>query len=182
MNEKAKNSKGVCIWLTGLPCAGKTSIARKLFEELTKSGYKVKLFDGDEVRKTISKDLGFSKADRIENMRRVAKIARDFVDQGYIVICALVSPYKDGRREVRNIFTHGSFIEVFVDAPLEVCEKRDPKGMYKKARAGLIKNFTGIDDPYEPSEAPEVHLKTDIFPLEECVERLIQFILGRMKK
>jgi len=176
MNENVKNSKGVCIWLTGLPCAGKTSIARKLFEELAKNGYKVRLFDGDEVRKTISKDLGFSKADRIENMKRVAKIARDFVEQGYIVICALVSPYKDGRSKVRNMFTNGSFIEVFVDAPLEICEKRDTKGMYKKARAGLIKNFTGIDDPYEPPEAPEVHLKTDILSIDESVSLIMNYI------
>jgi len=182
MKEGFKNNRGFCIWLTGLPCAGKTSIANKLYERLSQHSYKVKLFDGDEVRKTISKDLGFSKADRIENMKRVATIVKEFVNEGYIVICALVSPYKEERNKVRQMFMNSNFIEVFVDAPLEVCEKRDTKGMYKKARAGLIKNFTGIDDPYELPENPEIHLKTNILSLEESVNLIIKFIIDNKLK
>ncbi|MFH8087097.1 MAG: adenylyl-sulfate kinase [Candidatus Aenigmatarchaeota archaeon] len=175
MDPWVKN-KGLCIWLTGLPCSGKTTIAQKLSEELRKKGYKVRLFDGDEVRKTISKDLGFSREDRIENMLRVATLAQEYVLKGYISICALVSPYRETREKIRRMFSNNSFIEVYIDAPLEVCESRDIKGLYRKAREGIIKNFTGITDPYEPPENPEVHLRTDMLKVEDCVGILLDFI------
>ncbi len=179
MKEEIKNHKGFCIWFTGLPCAGKTTLAKKLYEALNEMGYKVRLYDGDEVRRTISKDLGFSKEERIENMSRVAKKALEDVAQGYIVIVALVSPYREARKEIREKFGDGIFIEVFVDAPIEVCEKRDVKGLYKKAREGLIKNFTGIDDPYEPPENPEIHLRTDLLTEEEALKFLKNFLLEK---
>ncbi|MCS7215714.1 MAG: adenylyl-sulfate kinase [Thermodesulfovibrio sp.] len=175
MKEKF-NNRGICIWLTGLPCSGKTTIAKELSEQFEKASYQVKVFDGNEVRKTISKDLGFSKEDRIENMFRVAKLAKEFVEQGYIVICALISPYRNARNKIRKMFENGEFIEVFVDAPLRVCESRDIKNMYKKAREGLIENFTGINDPYEPPEMPEVHLKTDLLSIQECVYKILKFL------
>lgn len=174
--ERFKHSKAFCIWLTGLPCSGKTTIGKKLFEILTKRGLNVKLFDGDEVRKTISKNLGFSREDRIENVLRVARMAKELVNSGTVVICALVSPYRDLRKEVRAMFEDGRFIEVFVDAPIEVCEARDTKGMYKKARLGLIKNFTGIDDPYERPDTPEVHLETDKLDIKASLEKIIKYL------
>ena len=177
MSAEFKNNKGVCIWLTGLPCAGKTTLAKGLYQFLKEKGVKVKLYDGDKVRKTISKDLGFSKEDRIENMRRVALRALEDVKNGYTVIVALVSPYKAARELIRKMFENGSFIEVFVDAPLEVCEMRDAKGLYKMAREGLIKGFTGIDDPYEPPEAPEVHLDTTKLTPEESARKIVEYLV-----
>lgn len=179
MIKKFTDNTGLCIWFTGLPCSGKTTISRELYKILTQKGFKVKLFDGDKVRKTLSKDLGFSREDRRENVMRVAKLAKEYVDKGYIVLCALVSPYRKDREEVRAMFEDGKFIEVFVDAPLEVCEKRDTEGLYKKAREGLIKNFTGIDDPYEPPENPEIHLRTDLLTKEEALKFLKNFLLEK---
>lgn len=176
MSAYFEENKGLCVWFTGLPCAGKTTISKRLYEVLVRENFKVRLFDGDEVRKTISKDLGFSREDRRENVLRVAKIAKDLVDQGYIVICALVSPYRKDREEVRKMFEEGEFMEVFVDTSIEVCEKRDTRGLYKKARLGLIKNFTGIDDPYEVPDKPDVHLKTEKESIEECVDRVLRRI------
>ncbi len=183
MNEvRFKEIKSFCIWLTGLPCSGKTTIAKRLSEMLQNQGFEVKIFDGDEVRQTITKHLGFSKENRMENVLTVAKMAKEFITSGNdkIAICSLVSPYKDSRKKVREIFGD-SFIEVFVDAPLDVCENRDIKGMYKKARMGLIKNFTGIDDPYEPPEAPEVHIKTNENDPEKSVFLVYEYLQKRFK-
>jgi adenylyl-sulfate kinase len=181
MNVEFKNNKGFCVWLTGLTCAGKTTLAKGLYQFLKEKGLKVKLYDGDEMRKTISKDLGFSKEDRIENMRRVALRALEDVKNGYIVIVALVSPYKEARESIRKMFENGSFIEVFVDAPLEVCMKRDTKGLYQKALAGLIRNFTGVDDPYEPSENPEVYINTAESTPEENMRKMIEYFVDRKR-
>ncbi len=176
MIKKFTDNTGLCIWFTGLPCSGKTTISRELYKILTQKGFKVKLFDGDKVRKTLSKDLGFSREDRRENVMRVAKLAKEYVDKGYIVLCALVSPYRKDREEVRAMFEDGKFIEVFVDAPLEVCEKRDTEGLYKKARSGLIKNFTGVDDPYEYPKNPDIHLETNKANLEECIQKILKYL------
>lgn len=179
MGERTGIKTAFCVWLTGLPCSGKTTLAKRLAELLQKEGLEVKVYDGDEVRRILSKELGFSKEDRYKNVLMVAELAKEFLSKGpnKIVICSLVSPYRALRKKVREILGD-SYIEVFVDCPLEVCEKRDVKGMYKKARAGLIKNFTGIDDPYEPPEAPEVHVKTAEKGPEEC----LQVILGYLKR
>ncbi len=131
------------------------------------------------VRKTISKDLGFSREDRIENMRRVAKKALEDVKSGYIAIVALISPYKEIRKEIRKLFSNEKFIEVFVDAPIEVCKSRDNKGLYKKALKGFIKNFTGIDEPYEPPEAPEIHLDTTKLTPEEGVKQIVKYLVEK---
>jgi len=174
------NGKSLCIWFTGLPCSGKTTLAKALEKFLLSEGFKTKLYDGDEVRKSISRDLGFSKEDRIENIKRVAILALEDVKQGYIVLVALVSPYREIRESVKKMFGKDKFIEVFADAPLEICEQRDVKGLYKKARAGEIKNFTGIDDPYEPPLNPDVHLRTDLLTKEECLNKLINFIREKL--
>ena len=156
-----KHKKGVCIWLTGLPSAGKSTIANILVHMLRSRGRKVTLLDGDVIRTHLSKGLGFSKEDRDTNVLRVGFVASKIVEHNGIVICSLVSPYKATRDKVRLMVPEGQFVEVFVDAPVEVCMKRDVKGLYKKATEGLIKNFTGVDDPYEPPVNPEVHIRTD---------------------
>ncbi len=149
---------GVCIWLTGLPSAGKTTIAHRLADRLRERGIPVELLDGDEVRKGLSADLGFDRNARETHARRVAYVARVLVRHGVVPIVALISPYRSSRAEARA--TIGRFAEVYVATPLEVCERRDRKGLYARARAGEIHEFTGVDDPYEPPERPEVSIAT----------------------
>jgi bifunctional enzyme CysN/CysC len=148
------------LWLTGLPGAGKSTIARGVDTELHRRGLHAYMLDGDRVRRGLSRDLGFSDADRVENVRRIAEVASLMVDAGLIVICALISPFRADRQLARSLFEPGRFIEVFVDAPPAVAEARDPKGLYARARRGEIANFTGVDSPYEPPESPEVKLDT----------------------
>jgi len=166
--------RGICIWLTGLPCSGKSTIAKKLAEELSERGRDTEILDGDIVRDILNKDLGFSKEDRLENMRRVSVLADLLTKHGVDVIVALVSPYREGRDRARNLLPN--FVEVFVKAPVEVCEKRDVKGMYKLAREGKIKNFTGIDDPYEEPLNPEVICETDRETVEESVSKILKYL------
>lgn len=137
------------------------------------------VLDGDDLRHGLSKDLGFTEADRVENVRRVAEVARLFVDAGLVVLVSMISPFRDGRRMAREMMEEGEFIEVFVDAPLEVCEQRDPKGLYKKARAGLIKNFTGIDSAYESPESPELVLKTAERSVQQLADEVIDYLQRR---
>jgi adenylylsulfate kinase len=170
-----EQSKGVTIWLTGLPCSGKTTIANSLSKILKEKGYKVEVLDGDVIREYISKGLGFSREDRFENIRRVSFVAKLLTRNDVITIVAVISPYREMRKMAREMIGE-NFIEVFVNAPLEVCEKRDVKGMYKKAREGLIKNFTGIDDPYEPPENPDIEIRTDILTVPECVAKILNFL------
>ncbi len=162
---------GVTIWFTGLSGAGKTTISRAVGKELKSSGYKVELLDGDVVRQNLTKGLGFSKEDRDENIRRVGFVAELLTRNQVIVLVSAISPYQEIRQEVRERI--GNFVEVYVNAPLEVCEQRDVKGLYKKARAGEIKNFTGIDDPYEPPLNSEVECRTDLESLEESVSKVL---------
>ncbi len=166
--------RGICVWLTGLPCSGKSTIAKILAEKLIERGRDVEILDGDIVRNFLNKDLGFSKEDRLENMRRVSVLAELLTKHGIDVIVALVSPYREGRDKARDLL--GNFVEVFVKAPVEVCEKRDVKGMYKLAREGKIKNFTGIDDPYEEPLNPEVVCETDKETPEESVSKIIRYL------
>ncbi len=172
-----KYRQGFCVWLTGLPCAGKSTIAEILSVMLQARGKRITLLDGDVVRTHLSKGLGFSKEDRITNILRVGFVASEIVRHNGVVICALVSPYRSARNQVRNMMEEGRFIEVFVDAPVEVCEERDVKGMFRKAREGLIRGFTGVDDPYEPPEAPEVHLDTVKLSPEESARKILEHLI-----
>ncbi len=166
------NQKGVTVWFTGLSGAGKTTLARAVYDELKRRGYRVEILDGDVVRQYLTKGLGFTKEDRDENIRRIGFVAHLLTRNGVIVLVAAISPYRETREEVRRKI--GDFIEVYVNAPLEVCEERDVKGLYKKARAGEIKNFTGVDDPYEPPLNPEVECRTDLESVDESVAKVLK--------
>ena len=169
---------GATLWFTGLSGSGKSTIAVALEQALYQRGVLVYRLDGDNIRLGINKNLGFSAEDRAENIRRVGEVSKLFVDGGVIVLSSFISPYLVDRQIVRELHEADNmpFIEVFVDCSLEAAEERDPKGLYKKARAGEIKNFTGIDDPYEAPEAPEVHLHTDQQSLEDEVEHLLDLL------
>lgn len=155
-----RHRQGVCVWFTGLSCSGKSTTAEVLTVLLLEHGRQVTLLDGDVVRTHLSKGLGFSKEDRDINIRRIAYVAAEIVCHGGVALCAAVSPYQATRDEARSIVGHDRFVEVFVDTPLEICESRDAKGMYARARRGEIKGFTGIDDPYEPPRQAEIVLDT----------------------
>ncbi|MBB5014481.1 bifunctional enzyme CysN/CysC [Rehaibacterium terrae] len=165
-----------CLWFTGLSGAGKSTIANLVERRLHALGHHTYLLDGDNVRHGLNKDLGFSDEDRVENIRRVAEVAKLMVDAGLIVLVSFISPFRAERRMARELFAPGEFVEVFVDAPLEVCERRDPKGLYAKARAGQIPNFTGIGSPYEPPERAELHLDTTHEPPEALAARVVAHI------
>lgn len=171
---KVKGQAPKCLWLTGLSGAGKSTIANALEVALTEQGKHTYLLDGDNVRHGLNKNLGMSDEDRTENIRRVSEVAKLMVDAGLIVVTAFISPFRADRDAARDLFEDGEFIEVFVHAPLEECEKRDPKGLYKKARAGEIKEFTGIDSPYEAPEKPEITIDTAANDIEACVRQIIE--------
>ncbi len=167
-----KEQKGVTVWFTGLPCCGKTTIADQVAQCFRHKGYIVERLDGDIVRKGLTSDLGFSKKDRDENIRRVTSVAKDLTRNRIIVLATFVSPYRKQRRNARKEI--GQFIEVYVRCPLEICIKRDIKGMYQKAREGKITYFTGIDDPYEEPEHPELILDTDKETINESVSKVLK--------
>ncbi|MGA1622264.1 MAG: adenylyl-sulfate kinase [Synechocystis sp.] len=167
--------RGVTIWLTGLSGAGKTTITDALNHKLTQGGYSLEVLDGDVVRTNLTKGLGFSKEDRDTNIRRIGFVANLLTRHGVIVLVSAISPYRAIREEVKQ--TIGNFVEVFVNAPLTVCEGRDVKGLYAKARSGEIKGFTGIDDPYEPPTDPEVECRTDLEELDESVNKIWQKLI-----
>jgi bifunctional enzyme CysN/CysC len=175
--------RGTVVWLTGLSGAGKSTIAQALERELFNQNFNVYVLDGDNVRHGLNANLGFSPEDRVENIRRVAEVANLMADSGMVVVTAFISPYRSDRRRAREIALEGGsdFVEVFVDAPLEVCERRDPKQLYKKARAGQIKEFTGIDAPYESPEDPEIVTRTADATLEESVATVLEVLLPRLK-
>ncbi len=170
---KQKNQVPKCIWLTGLSGSGKSTLANALEVALTEQGKHTYLLDGDNVRHGLNKNLGMSDEDRTENIRRVSEVAKLMVDAGLVVITAFISPFRADRDAARALFEDGEFVEVFADAPLEECEKRDPKGLYKKARAGEIKEFTGIDSPYEAPANAEVVINTAEHDIGECVRQII---------
>ena len=174
--EKLLSQKGVTIWFTGLSACGKSTIAFTLEHALVQRGRMAYVLDGDNVRHGLNKNLGFSAEDRAENIRRIGEVAKLFTDAGIITITSFISPYRADRDAVRANFSDGEFVEVFVDAPLEVCEERDPKGLYKKARAGEIKGFTGIDDPYEAPEKAELILNTAELSPEQSAQKLLEYL------
>ena len=164
------------LWLTGLSGSGKSTLANLLEKKLHEQGKHTYLLDGDNVRHGLCGDLGFSDKDRVENIRRISEVAKLFVDSGMVVLTAFISPFQADRDFCRNLLADSEFIEVFVDTPLEVCEQRDPKGLYKKARSGEIKHFTGIDSTYEAPQSPEVHLQYQDEPAEQTAERLFNVL------
>jgi len=168
------NERGVTLWFTGLSGAGKTTISDALEIILRDRGCKLERLDGDIVRENLTKGLGFSKEDRDINIRRIGFVAHLLTRNGVIVLVSAISPYQSIRQEVRE--TIGDFVEVYVNAPLNVCESRDVKGLYARARAGEIKNFTGIDDPYEPPLNPEVECRTDLESIDECVGKIVAYL------
>lgn len=163
---------GITVWFTGLSGAGKTTIATELATTLRRQGHRVELLDGDVLRQSLTRDLGYSRADRDENIRRIGFVADLLTRNGVIVLVSVISPYRDVREEVRHRI--GNFIEVYVKAPLEVCEQRDVKGLYKRARTGEIRGFTGIDDPYEPPLHPQVECLTDRETVAQSVAKVME--------
>ncbi len=174
--ELRHGHRGCVIWLTGLSASGKSTIATELERELFRRGCQPFILDGDSVRKGLCSDLDFSERDRHENIRRVGEVARLFADAGFICISAFISPHRADRDLVRDLMPPGTFFEVFVNAPLSVCEQRDPKGLYAKARLNQIKNFTGISSPYEPPLKPEIELHTDRLTVMQAVEKILKLL------
>jgi bifunctional enzyme CysN/CysC len=174
-----KRQRPCVVWLTGLSGAGKSTIANILERKLHLLGRHTCLLDGDNVRRGLNKDLGFTDADRVENIRRISEVAKLMVDAGLIVITSFISPFRSERRMARELLDQGEFLEIFVDTPLEVAERRDPKQLYAKARRGQIKHFTGIDSPYEPPEAPEIRIDTTVISPEEAADSILQELLQR---
>ena len=169
-----KGQRARCLWLTGLSASGKSTIANLLERCLVADGRHTYLLDGDNVRHGLNRDLGFTEADRVENIRRVAEVARLMVDAGLIVIVSFISPFQAERDFARGLFAPGDFREIFVDASIETCAERDPKGLYAKAMRGEIRNLTGVDSPYERPERPDMHLDTEKLSPEECVELVMR--------
>lgn len=174
--QQKNKHKSSILWLTGLSGSGKSTIANAAARELFEQGYQVIVLDGDNIRHGLNKDLGFSDEDRKENIRRIGEVAKLFVQQGTIVMTAFISPFREDRDQVRQLVEAGEFNEVYIKCDLDICEQRDPKGLYKKARNGEIPFFTGIDSPYEEPEAPELVLDSGQYDREECKNQLIEFV------
>jgi len=178
--EKLLNQRGATLWFTGLSGSGKSTVAFTLEHQLMERGHLAYVLDGDNIRHGLNKNLGFSATDRVENIRRIGEVAKLYADTAIISITSFISPYRADREIARTIHSEGGlpFLEIYLSTSLSVCEQRDPKGLYKKARAGQIKNFTGIDDPYESPDAPEMSLDTAILTPPECA----QLIIGELKR
>ncbi len=174
--EQLAGHRGRVIWFTGLSGAGKSTLANAVEMELHKARERTYVLDGDNIRHGLCKDLGFSDADRMENIRRVAEVARLFVDAGVVVLVAFISPFRAQREAARALFAPGDFFEVFVDVPLAVAEQRDTKGLYQKARSGALPGLTGIDSPYEAPDAPDLALRTDLLSLDACVACVLDLL------
>jgi len=181
-DRKSKNNhNSFLIWFTGLSGSGKSTIANLVEQQLFEKGIKTYTLDGDNIRKGINNDLTFSPEDRTENIRRIAEISNLMIDAGLVVLAAFVSPYKKDRENVKNIVKNSNFVEVFINTSVEECERRDVKGLYKKARAGEIKNMTGISAPYEAPEQPDIEIKTEEVSVKEAVNKIIDHITPKLK-
>ena len=178
--RKLNNHNSFLIWFTGLSGSGKSTIANVVEQELYKKGIKTYTLDGDNIRKGINNDLTFAPEDRTENIRRIAEIASLMVDAGTVVLAAFVSPYKKDRINIKNVVKDVNFVEIFINTSVEECERRDVKGLYKKARAGEIKNMTGISSPYEAPENPDIEIKTEEVTVEEAVLKIMNYIKGKL--
>ena len=172
----ARHQRPCILWFTGLPASGKSTIARLVEARLHAAGGHSYMLDGDNLRHGLTRDLGFTEADRVENIRRIGEVAKLFVDAGLITLCAFISPFRADRQAVRDLVAAGELIEIFVDTPLDECMRRDPKGLYAKAQSGAIKNFTGIDQPYEVPVAPELVLRTTQDSAEKLADRVIRHL------
>ena len=177
--NKQNKHKSMVLWFTGLSGSGKSTLAHSVEESLYQLGCRTIVLDGDNVRHGLCSDLSFSDGDRKENLRRIGEMSKLFVEGGLITLTAFISPFRDDRKKVRSLFPHGDFLEIFVDCPLEVCEGRDVKGLYNKARQGVIKDFTGINSPYESPIKPELTINTSSQTLEESVESVLSFLSDR---
>jgi len=175
--DDLNKQRSAIIWFTGLSGSGKTTVANALEQALHKLSFRTYLLDGDNVRHGLSNDLGFSDNDRTENIRRIGEVSKLFIDAGVMVLATFISPFKDDRKFVRNIVNETEFIEIFIKCPLETCEDRDVKGLYKKARAGEIPKFTGIDSPYEEPHDPEITIDTSKLSIEESVNEIINYLV-----
>lgn len=172
----AHGHRGAVLWFTGLSGSGKSTIAHRVESMLIDRSVFAYVLDGDNIRHGLNSDLGFSADEREENIRRIGEVSRLFADSGAVILSAFISPYRRDRDRVRGLLGEGEFIEVFVDTPLEVCEARDPKGLYKKARAGDISNFTGLDAPYEAPKSPEVHLETAGLSVDDAAAQVVRYL------
>lgn len=172
--QNKSGQKSVILWFTGLSASGKSTIANAFARQVFNRRKEIYVLDGDNIRHGLNKDLGFDEESRKENIRRIGEVAKLFIDAGQIVCTAFISPYRQDREVVRQLVEDGEFIEVYVKASVEECEKRDPKGLYKKAKAGEIKNFTGVSAPYEAPINPEITLDTEQYSIEECVHQLLK--------
>ena len=179
--EKLLNQNARVIWMTGLSGAGKTTIGVHLERELNKRGYLTQVLDGDNIRTGINNNLGFSEDDRFENIRRISEVSKLFLNCGIICINSFISPTNDIRQMAKDIIGQENFLEVYVNAPLEVCEQRDVKGLYQKAREGIIKNFTGIDAPFDAPENPDIEIETDKLNIEDSVQKCLKVILPKIE-
>jgi len=174
--SKIKDQKSCILWFTGLSGSGKSTIANAVETRLYELQKHTYLLDGDNIRMGLNRGLGFSDEDRVENIRRIGEVSKLFVDAGLMVLTAFISPFEKDREMVRNLVQDGEFIEIFVDTPLETCEQRDPKGLYKKAKDGIIPNFTGVSSPYESPRNAEIVIKTDELDINECADKVIRYL------
>ena len=175
------NQKSLVVWIVGLSGSGKSTLARGLENELHQQGYLTQILDGDNLRSGINNNLSFTDEDRVENIRRAAEVSKLFANCGIITICSLISPTESIREMARSIIGKEKYFEVFVNCPLEVCESRDVKGLYKKARSGELKNFTGIDSPFEEPKNPNLEIRTAVHTIEECHRQLVDHIINKIK-
>ena len=177
--QELKGHKACVLWYTGLSGSGKSTVANAVEAKLFELGKHTYTLDGDNIRHGLNGDLTFSDKDRVENIRRIGEVSKLFVDAGLIVSTAFISPFLSDRKQARDLLAAGEFIEVFIDTPIEICEQRDPKGLYRKARAGEIKNFTGIDSAYEAPIQPEIHVKTAEQSIEQSVQQVIDYLTAQ---
>ncbi|MBD8071272.1 adenylyl-sulfate kinase [Bacillus sp. PS06] len=174
--QKLNNHQSFVLWFTGLSGSGKSTVANAVASKLYELSVRTYVLDGDNIRHGLNKDLGFNDNDRKENIRRIGEVSKLFVDSGQVVLTAFISPFQEDRAVVRELLDTGEFIEVFVKCPIEDCEKRDPKGLYVKARQGIIPEFTGISSPYEEPTEPELTIETNKYTVEECVDQVITYL------